>query len=61
MASGMRYMLAMLCLKPAATNAVTGSTMATILSVTLRPAIAIQTAMQTSTLDNTPRKKSVSQ
>ena len=47
----------MLCSKPAATKALIGKTTATALSTTLRPAIAIHTAMQTSTLHSTPRKK----
>jgi hypothetical protein len=55
MASGNRYMLAMLCSNPAATKAAMGKTTATALSTTLRPAIAIQTAMQTSTLHRIPR------
>ena len=49
-------MLAMLCSKPAATKALTGNTIAIALSITLRPAMAIQTAMQTSKLHSTPRK-----
>ncbi|AJR05443.1 hypothetical protein H744_1c0418 [Photobacterium gaetbulicola Gung47] len=59
MASGMKYILAILCSKPAATNAEIGNTIATALSITLRPANAIQTAMHTSTLHNKPRKKAV--
>ena len=56
-ASGMKYMLAMLCSKPAAMKAEIGNTMAMNLSVTLRPAYAIHTAMHTSTLHSMPRKK----
>src|SRR6266567_536524 len=59
MAKGMRYMLATLCSNPAATNADIGKTMATALSMTLRPAKAIHTAMQTRTLQSTPLKKAV--
>jgi hypothetical protein len=58
-AAGMKYMLAMLCSKPAATNAEIGNTIAITLSVRLRPAIAIHTAMQTSTLQSTPRRNAV--
>ncbi len=53
------YILAMLCSKPAATNADIGKTIATTLSMTLRPANAIHTAMQTKTLHRTPLKKAV--
>lgn len=52
----MKYMFAILCSNPAATNAETGKMIATALSTTLRPAIAIHTAMHTSTLHSTPRK-----
>ncbi len=52
-------MLAMLCSNPAATNAEMGNTIATALSTTLRPACAIHTAIQTSTLHSTPLKKAV--
>ena len=56
-ASGKKYMLAIECSKPAATKAEIGTTMATALSTTLRPAIAIHTAMHTRMLHSTPRKK----
>src|SRR5687768_5493918 len=59
MASGKKYMLATECSKPAATNALMGNTTAITLSVTLRPASVIHTAMQTSTLQSTPRKNAV--
>ena len=49
-------MLAIECSKPAATNAEIGKTMAMNLSVTLRPASVIHTAMHTSTLHSIPRK-----
>ena len=56
MASGMKYMFAIECSKPAATKAEIGNTIATALSTTLRPASAIQIAMHTSRLQSTPRK-----
>ena len=52
-------MLAIECSKPAATNAEIGNTIAISLSVTLRPASVIHTAIQTSTLHSTPRKNAV--
>src|SRR3990172_1662459 len=54
---GMKYMLAMLCSKPAATKAEIGKTTARILSATLRPARASQTARQTRMLQRIPLKK----
>ena len=54
---GMMYILAILCSKPAATNALTGNKITIILSITLRPACAIHTAKQTSTLHIKPLKK----
>src|SRR5208282_6381782 len=54
-----KYMLATECSKPAATNAEIGRIRPMILSVTERPAAAIQTARQTSKLHRMPLKKSV--
>ena len=54
--SGMKYMFATQCSKPAATKALTGRMMARILSVTLRAPSASHTARQTSTLHRIPRK-----
>src|SRR3972149_6625634 len=51
-----KYMFATLCSKPAATNAEMGNTMAMILSVTLRPAMAIHTARHTRMLHKIPLK-----
>ncbi len=56
MASGMKYMFAMECSKPAATKAEIGNTIATSLSTTLRPANAIHMPKHTSALHSTPRK-----
>ena len=52
-------MLAMECSKPAATKAEIGKTIAINLSVTVRPAKVIHTAVHTSTLHSTPRQKAV--
>src|SRR3989338_11408027 len=52
----MKYMLAILCSKPAATNAETGKTIASTLSTTLRPASAIHNARHTRMLHSTPLK-----
>src|SRR5690242_1153618 len=57
---GMRYMLAIECSNPAATNAAIGSTIATHLSTTLRPASDTHTAVHTSTLHMTPLANAVS-
>lgn len=46
----------MLCVKPADTNAEIGITMATALSLTLQPAMAMHTARQTSTSQRIPLK-----
>src|SRR5687767_11850749 len=54
--TGTKYMLAMLCSSPIATKALTGGTIASTLSVTVRADIAIHTARQTSTLASTAEK-----
>ena len=53
----MKNMFAMLCSKPAATNAEIGKTIAAILSKTVRPPVASQTARQTSAFARIPRPK----
>ena len=50
----MKYMFAMLCSKPTATNAAIGGTIARIRSVVLRAENVSQTAMQTSALQRIP-------
>ena len=52
---GMKYMLAMLCSKPAATKAVIGKTIATALPAALLAARLSQTARVTRTLQRIPR------
>src|SRR5258706_8042113 len=52
--TGTKYMLAMLCSKPIATNAATGGTMAITLSVTDRADIDSHTARHTSALARMP-------
>ncbi len=52
---GMKYMLAMLCSNPAATNAVIGKMIAAILSTVLRALKVSQTARQTRVLQRIPR------
>ena len=54
-ANGMKYILAMLCSNPQATNAVTGNTMENILLTPSLVALANQTARQTSQLQRIPR------
>ena len=54
---GMKYMFAMLCSNPAATNAEIGDTIATTLSSTVRPPVASQMARQTSAFASTPRAR----
>jgi hypothetical protein len=53
----MKYMLATLCSKPAATKGDIGNMTAKILSTTLRAARASQTAKQTKMLQRIPLKK----
>ena len=50
----MKYMFAMLCSNPAATNAAMGKIMARILSVVLRALYVNQTARQTNALQRIP-------
>ena len=55
--TGIKYIFAMQCSKPAATKAVIGKITARILSVVLRALIAIHTAKQTNTLHRIPNTK----
>ena len=52
--SGIKYILAIECSKPQATNALTGNTMANILSTTFLPEKQSQTARHTRALQSIP-------
>ena len=52
----MKYMLATLCSKPAATKAAIGGTTARILSAVVRALYVSQTARQTSALQSAPSR-----
>ena len=53
--TGMKYMFATLCSKPAATNALIGNRIAKILSVVVRAEYVSHTARQTRPLHKMPR------
>ena len=58
-ANDMKYMFAMLCSKPKATNADIGNTIARILLVTLRPPVARKIARHTNMLQRIARKNAL--